>query len=212
MIIDRLADELGEDDAVYLEQHLADCAACRADARELSALLSATRASEGSVSDAAMENRLVGEMRRRYPQGGGRDRAPAPLLQRARTTGWARLLTPLMTLITRPLPGYAAFSLVLIAVTGGFWLGKSGGAEMRFGEVRGTTGGRAVEVAPAGQPDGGAIRQGAAPLTQPRDITDSQLASFAISLPSSSSACNLGFVAVRSDAIQQPVPVFADSL
>jgi hypothetical protein len=144
-IIDRLADELEEDDAIMLEQHLADCAACAGEERRLRLILQCAKEERAAIADgeaecmpdvtqhaagAAMEERLVAILReqrqaaaregiaRRDAEAAGLGRPPSG----ERAAGF-RSRNPLRILIT-PVPALAALALVCIAAFGGLWFGK----------------------------------------------------------------------------------------
>ncbi len=130
-IIDRLADELGEDDSVLLEQHLAECPTCTQEERRLRVLFDAAAVREEWVPDPAIETRLLAMLRARDR----RERRPSILR-------W-------------PLPSYAALSFAAIALVAGLWLGHSivPGRQVPQGEPSSTT---PSDFTPAGESPGGA--------------------------------------------------------
>lgn len=104
-IIDRWAGELSEEATVVLEQHLAECPDCSAEARRLESLAQAAAPRLETVVDPRMEARLAARLR------GSDARPPARGLQ----AFWRQ-----------PLPAFAALPIVLIALAGGFGLGRVG--------------------------------------------------------------------------------------
>ncbi|MBD3236439.1 MAG: hypothetical protein GF330_07035 [Candidatus Eisenbacteria bacterium] len=175
-IIDRIADELPEREAIELEQHLADCADCAAEAQRLERLLEATAPREEWIADARIEDRLLRHMRS--------NRARPSLLVRWRAA-WLR-----------PLPAYSLIVLGVIAIAGGFWLGQL--SETGSGARRiAAPGGAATSpqaVSPAMDPAGHAL-----PPSREAD----EGASCATALSDRSRASRHGdlrFVAVPSDA------------
>ncbi|MBU1701127.1 MAG: zf-HC2 domain-containing protein [Candidatus Eisenbacteria bacterium] len=123
LIIDRLADELGEEDAVLLEQHLADCADCTKEEQRLSRLLHAVLPREEWPEKSAIEDRLAAVLRQRTAAWAPAASAPAgsSALRRRISQGAQQFLL----LFRQPMPIYAVFSLVLLAVTTGFWIGHA---------------------------------------------------------------------------------------
>jgi hypothetical protein len=123
MIIDRLADELGEEDAVLLEQHIAECRACAAEERRLGRLLQASVPREEWPEDSGLENRLASALQ------GLAAAAPVSAAINAkrlpvphRIVHWLRhFLKP----VGRPVPAYAVLSLTLVGITAGFWIGQA---------------------------------------------------------------------------------------
>lgn len=104
-IIDRIADELHDSEAIRLEQHLAECPACTSELERLQQLLEAAVPREEWAGDSGLEERLVAEMRtlHRRPDSAERWR-----------TFWQR-----------PLPAYSLVVMALIALVGGFWMGQT---------------------------------------------------------------------------------------
>jgi hypothetical protein len=123
LILDRVADELGEDEAVRLEQHLAQCEDCAREERRVRGLLGAAVPRKEWTPDPSMEERLLGEMRK----SASRERSPRP--SEARTSGrgaaaktrWAAL----RDLLRHRVPIYAAAAALVIAVGSGFLLGSA---------------------------------------------------------------------------------------
>jgi len=110
MIIDRLADELNEEDSILLEQHLAECEACRREEQMVACLFESACPTEEWHIDVRMEDALIGEM------GRPRDGEPsAPGLWNA-----------LVAAVRRPLPSYAVMVTLFVSSLGGFWLGRTG--------------------------------------------------------------------------------------
>jgi anti-sigma factor RsiW len=102
-ILDRVAGEASEEQAIAVEQHLAECAACAAEAQRLTRLLRAAAPREECAADAGMEERLAEEMRRRA--------APPPL------AGW--------TVLWRwRVPAYAVLAVALLGVAVGTRVGR----------------------------------------------------------------------------------------
>jgi anti-sigma factor RsiW len=146
-LIDLFGGELAEDEAVMVEQHLAECAACRA---EMNALAVTTRpfASEESWQpDAAMADRVLlrakangwgakpqafADVATRESTTRGREEAPTPAmlpLAEERPPRASRIVerSPLGMLfawMVRPLPSYATFGVALGALVVGLWLGS----------------------------------------------------------------------------------------
>jgi anti-sigma factor RsiW len=67
-IVDRLADEIGEERAIRLEQHLAECPACAEEMQRLARVCAVDRPAEVAPSRARMEEELVRELRRRHAE------------------------------------------------------------------------------------------------------------------------------------------------
>lgn len=143
-LIDRLADELSEEDTIQLEQHLAKCSDCTEEERRLRHLLLSTVPREEWLADTAMEDRLVAELHRQREapvreQAEREHKNDAYATRRtrpARTAAapWAEeglssvarwIQRALPRFLRRPLPAYAALSVVLVALLAGFWLGHS---------------------------------------------------------------------------------------
>jgi len=99
MIIDRLADELNEEDSILLEQHLAECEACRREEQMVACLFESACPTEEWPIDVRMEDALIGEM------GRPRDGEPsAPGLWNA-----------LVAAVRRPLPSYAVMVTLFVS-------------------------------------------------------------------------------------------------
>lgn len=103
-IIDRVAGEIGEERAIQLEQHLAECAACTEEMCRLERLIDSTRVRDDGAIDPGMEDRLVGALRRQHAS-----RAPA--------SWWAALWQ-------RRVPAYAIVAVALIGMIAGTQLGR----------------------------------------------------------------------------------------
>ena len=114
MLVDHLADELDEENAILLEQHLAECPACTEDQRRLRELCDAAAPRLEWRPGQHLEAGLI----RRLRAVSGRQSGNTP---------WVRQSAALLgKLARRPLPAYAAVPLVLLALAGGLWLGNSG--------------------------------------------------------------------------------------
>ncbi len=185
MIIDRLADELDEEDAVGLEQHLAECADCLRESERLRATLAAAARPTGWRTDTAMEEKLLGAMR----TGGDR---PA-----ARDTGrrWT-------TLLRFPMPSYATVALIVVAVGIGFLAGRSN-REPTLANLAG-------ERVPGAQIEQSGTRPEASPPAQPQPTDTGPLVATFVDAPGGTQG--FGFVAVRSDAVGIPWTAIPDSL
>jgi len=106
-IIDRLAGELSEEQAIQLEQHLAECPECTVEARRLAEVLASALPCAEWVADPRIEARLVGEMRRQ------RASARAGSVRH----GWRSLLAPRV-------PTYATLGVALLCVVIGIQVGQ----------------------------------------------------------------------------------------
>lgn len=102
MIVDRLVDELREEDAILLEQHLLECPECRRAEAEMHPFLLHADAEAPSNQDPLPGERLLREVRRNRP---------APQVG---SGGLARLFRRLAL----PWPAYAALMFALIAGSG----------------------------------------------------------------------------------------------
>ena len=105
-IIDRVAGEIGEERAIQLEQHLAECAACTAEMQRLERLIDSTRIRDDGPVDPGTEDRLVGALQRQHAW-----REPA--------SWWEALWQ-------RRVPAYAIVAVALIGVMAGTQLGRPG--------------------------------------------------------------------------------------
>ncbi len=203
MIIDRLGDELSEEEAVALEQHLADCPACMAEAELLAGIHGALPPAEPWTPDPDREARLIAEMhalrgsaasrpqpRREPAAAGDRRRHPHPR-------------SPWIAWFARPLPSYAAAALVMIAALGGFLGGRMDAADL-------TQGGLSSVAAPP------LVADTLATNGRLRDPATSTLRPSAVFAEATSDAplrmMEIGFVPVASDAVGLPGSVLADSL
>lgn len=106
MLIDHLAGELSEEDAVLLEQHLAECRACRREAEAMNHLYKSATAERVAVGDRGLEDRLVAALRREH--------APAP-----RRSWWA-----LFAALRQPIPSQAMVVVACVCLVAGFWFGR----------------------------------------------------------------------------------------
>jgi hypothetical protein len=129
LLIDHLADELPEKQAVLLEQHLASCKACGDEARVLQRI--AVRPQEGGDPQRAVperESRLLVETVIRS----ARERRFDRRIERRGARGFPsegdpeapRVLRWIVSL-RRPLPSYAVLMLVLAAAWGGMLVGRT---------------------------------------------------------------------------------------
>jgi len=222
-IIDRLSDELGEEDAILLEQHLAECAACASEERLLRALLeSSTPAAESAAEDgperasyAAMEEDLAATLRGIGPVEKRVDRVGRGTGRAGRGTGRAgrgigrvgRLgILPIFSL---PVPAAATVALVCLAALGGVWLGS-----------RHAGGGRERIAVEAGRPTGPEM----APSSEERPpdrVTDGGLAGIDAGRPATPGAPSMsraigatpiGFVSAPVDAFALASTVERDTL
>jgi len=129
-LIDRLAGELSQEDTIQLEQHLAECSDCAEEERRLRHLLLSTVPREEWLADTAMEDRLVAELQRQREapvreQAEREHKNDAYATPRTRTAVARWMQRALPGFLRRPLPAYAALSVVLVALLAGFWLGHS---------------------------------------------------------------------------------------
>jgi len=132
MLIDRLTDELTEEDSILLEQHLTTCHRCREDERRLRRLVEPRERDEWRP-DRLWEERMRARMasmlqaEKRAPDSRRSQREPGD----RRAQGGTRpresrsILTFLPALLRRSLPTYAAAALALITAAGGLWAGRA---------------------------------------------------------------------------------------
>jgi anti-sigma factor RsiW len=123
-IIDRLADELSEAEAIRLEQHLSDCPSCAAREGEYRRVVAAMAGGGLSSIDPGSEDRLLRELRALSSETRRRDRSGAGGLRQR------------VHFLLRPIPVYAALALVLGACLSGAWLGRETGPGSIRGESR----------------------------------------------------------------------------
>jgi hypothetical protein len=117
MIIDRLANELGEEDAVLLEQHLSDCESCMREARTLAGVLTKASGPMEWTADPVLEERLLAAL--------GPRPAEAHRGGLAASADRPSLLAALAGIRLRPSFSVGtAIALVLIAAAAGFWTGR----------------------------------------------------------------------------------------
>jgi hypothetical protein len=167
-LIDLLSGELSEEEAVIVEQHLADCAPCRQEMEALGALTSPFVSEEPWQPDAAMADRVLARAK-------ARGWMPSPARQPAATVSTApsgpaaaasqsvspaigtqvhpvstsnSLFTLMLAWVRRPLPSYAAATLAIVALAAGLWLG--GGAWRPVGRF--VPAGTARQAPPAPSP------------------------------------------------------------
>ena len=129
-LIDHLAGELPEEEAVLLEQHLAECETCRREERSLSGILASPPEAVGSPQ--ADGCRPATET---MPAGQATDPAGAEpaWMRRVLASGAAASARgpgsggfPLvLSWFRRPLPAYAVVLLLLLAAGVGLWLGRA---------------------------------------------------------------------------------------
>ncbi len=109
MIIDRLADELDEERAILLEQHLVECSSCKTEDRELRHLLGAAGPIENGTAGPGLLASLLPEVRRNRQAVSESPRAAIGFFGRLRFS----------------FPAYAAVLLALGTAAAGFWIGRS---------------------------------------------------------------------------------------
>jgi hypothetical protein len=149
-LIDLLAGELSEEEAVVVEQHLAECRMCRVEMNALALMTHPFLSEEPWQPDAAMAGRILlraqtGEWAASPAPPSGPsvyaatfgDEVTTPLAQSSvlsRAQTGARSLSParpfrfvLLSWITRPLPPYATVGLALLALLVGLLLGGGAG-------------------------------------------------------------------------------------
>jgi anti-sigma factor RsiW len=152
---DHLASELADEEAIRLEQHLAECSACAQEEERLRKTIQAALPSVKDDVDPLLEARLLQELREASQP---RDR------HRARDHRIKGSFGEMVRLIfTRRVPAFATVALVLIGIAGGFLLGQTGAENLQGqgGELlRPVRDGTAPQ--PADGPDGfaGAVTSG----------------------------------------------------
>jgi anti-sigma factor RsiW len=105
-LIDHLAGELEETEAILVEQHLAECADCRGEAREMERILAAQASGEEWCPDPALADSLWRRSR---------------VVRPSRSQGERRSL---FRFVLRPLPAYAALLLMVAALAAGILMGR----------------------------------------------------------------------------------------
>jgi hypothetical protein len=199
MVIDRLAGELGEEDSILLEQHLAECPRCRQEEIRLRELLDAQRRQEDGTPGEGMLARLLDVMR------GGTEREPRleiPIPQSGRRAG-SHASFNLAALFRRPLPSYAALLLVFMAMGGGIWIGRSAQPE--------STSAWRPSQSPAPPAVGHPTEATDSPSLPPATgAAGDHLAD--ASVPGRDGSSFAGFVSARPDAMDLPMSVPRDSL
>ena len=123
LILDRQAGELDERESVGLEQHLAECARCEAEAQRLSSLLALAREAGACGLDPGMEARVLSAA---DSTGAVATRHAAAVL--GETKPWdanTRLRSVLRFAARRPVPVYAAACLAAICLAAGFFSGRN---------------------------------------------------------------------------------------
>jgi anti-sigma factor RsiW len=116
-IIETLAGELADDEAILLEQHLAECASCRREELALRSLAAATREGDAWRESPRLRATLVAELRSVT----GRSKGARALDARGVEPGPLRRL---MAALERPIAAYAAILLVVAGAGAGFRLGE----------------------------------------------------------------------------------------
>jgi hypothetical protein len=119
LILDRLTDELDEDQAVRLEQHLAQCEECAQEEQRVRSLLDAAVPRKEWTPEPSMEDRLLREMRSHRARTGARfQRTPV----KSPSPHWWASLRDVMR---HRVPVYAAVAALIVAVGSAFWLGNA---------------------------------------------------------------------------------------
>jgi len=142
LIVDRLADELAENEAVLLEQHLAECVDCAAEEHRLRHLLRSYASQEEYTTAPSIEERLLEHMRARTREDGSLRAEAAPRPADGDRRWWKRL----PNLFLRPIPAYVAMVLIAGAALTGLWFGRGGEARPESG--RAAEPGRSAPQAP----------------------------------------------------------------
>jgi anti-sigma factor RsiW len=129
-LIDRLADELGEEESIRLEQHLAECEECREEELILRRLISSPPPEEAGDADPALAIRLFRNARGLESARTRPTLAPPAVLIPARravvgTSGRRGLTAGVLSVLVRPLPSYAAAALFVGALVVGVWAGHA---------------------------------------------------------------------------------------
>lgn len=119
-ILDRLADELDEEQSIRLEQHLAQCEDCAHEEQRLQKLLSTTAPRREWTPEPSMEDRLLKEMRGLAGRTPSRWRAHSPA---RRSSG--RWMDSLRNILGHRIPAYAAVAALVVAIASGFWIGNT---------------------------------------------------------------------------------------
>jgi len=228
-LYDLAAQELDCEEAILLEQHLAECPRCRAEQEALETILITRAEAEEWTPDLEDARRLFASV----APGIGRseddaDRAVRELspARRAQTSGTLRArLSSLAGFVRRPLPSYAAAGLLVAGILLGTWTGGSGGVALlarRLFSDRPSP--PAANELPAAL-DGGASRAGApqasplpgslAPADSPTDSLSPPAERYSLadaSAARATSGWDAEFVTVCSDAIRLESPSEKDSL
>jgi hypothetical protein len=198
MLIDRVAGELREEDAVLLEQHLAECRDCLEEHLRLSEMLASQRESEAWIASPELLPRLLASMREPTPR-------PSVSRRASRFAGIRTGTSPAWTIrsiFLRPLPTYAAAGLIVFAVGAGIFIGRSAGPEGPSAWRDG--------VSPGDLPENRLLEEAARPTSSPpRDQAQQRLADSSLR---GGSKAMMAFVAVQPDAMGLPTPVRRDSL
>jgi hypothetical protein len=195
MLVDHIADELTEEEAILLEQHLAECAGCTEEERHLRQAIEATTPKLDSEIREGIENQLLAVLRERVSAaapGGGKENPGRVARGRVNLAHRVSRLRSFVRMLRYPMPSYATVVLLIAAVATGFWMGRSDRSDSRAHSSE--------------EPIRPAIRQ---PI-QDTDALEDALAVFQIpsddSLAGSSSGLRQGRIAMRfsttpSDAI-----------
>jgi hypothetical protein len=236
-LIDLLAGELSEEEAVRVEQHLAECPACRVEMKSLALMTHPFLSEETWQPDAAMADRVL---RRGQADGWVASSAPAStpavpvhvavptkttLLSPAQPSASSRVQAgvrppfparprrpALLSWMVRPIPSYATIGIALLALVAGLLLG--GGV--------GTFGGRGLPTE-AGGPDQPSRPRGRSAERMPERLAARQAdddSSLHAMLPARRGRASTGahggtrpiaFVAVYTDAMRLTTPGVRDS-
>jgi hypothetical protein len=117
--LDRLTDELDEDQAVRLEQHLAQCEECAQEEQRVRNLLDAAVPRKEWTPEPSMEDRLLREMRSYRARTEARfQRTPV----KSPSSHW---WTSVRDVLRHRVPVYAAAAALVVAIGSGFWLGNA---------------------------------------------------------------------------------------
>jgi hypothetical protein len=116
-IIDSLANELGEEEAARVAEHVAGCAACAREARLARALVREAATGPEWCENPATRARLLEALRENR---GGARRAAGGVAEDAPARGLAHRIA---SALSRPIPAYAAIALVAVALVFGFAIG-----------------------------------------------------------------------------------------
>ncbi|MCK4412412.1 MAG: zf-HC2 domain-containing protein [Candidatus Eisenbacteria sp.] len=199
IIVDLLAGELDEEQAIQAEQHIAECDACAEEERLLRATLSAAAPPVEGIPSMRLRERVLETFRRHQPE-------PAAAIAATPSLGGR-----LRHLLARPLPTYAAASLAVLALLAGLWLAGPGGI------VPGSLApGIDRQTAPGAGFDGGSSSPDPPGwISAPSDTGGAETPrgeNLAIHLPRASRTLETRFVSTPSDAIAPRWSITPDSL